>query len=416
MKIILFIIDCWRADRLDYGLKRGNTPHITRLARKGVVFPMTVTGADSTDPSIASIMTSSYSPVHGLTRNALQLNTDIPTLAHILKDNSYRTVAAVSVEHLSSYFGFGRGFKTYYNNSTFDAIYHRAIGAKIFGFPVSALLGFIRKRIPTLVSHWRNGAATNRVILPWLTTHGNDDFFTWIHYFDLHSCHTVEEYNSKLAFVDTRIGEIVRLLEKLRLLQDTLIIMTGDHGESFGEHGQYGHGNSTLFDQDIVVPLIFHSPASLSHRVLNNQVRTIDIGPTILDFCGLSIPGAWQGESLLPFIRGERAPEHLPALCYSSHFSPLSFAHSHTPSWEIKAKCLRANKWKFIRVKGEPDKLFNLEMDPLESKNEASEEPEELRKIKALFFDLEGFGQVSRTEEEDDKVVIEMLKSLGYME
>ena len=419
MKIIFFIIDCWRADRLDYGDKRGNTPHITRLARQGVVFPITVTAADSTDPSIASIMTSSYPPIHGVTRNALQLDTNIPTLAQVLNNNGYHNMAAVSVEHLSSHFGFDKGFQTYYNNSPMDAIYHWIIGVKIFGFPLSAPLGFIQQRIPALRSrsHWRNGAATNRAILPWLSTHDNKDFFAWVHYFDLHFCSTAEEYDSKLTFVDAQVGEILKLLEKLQLLKDTLIVITGDHGESFGEHGQYGHGNATLFDEDILVPLIFHYPAFFSHKVLTDQVRTIDIAPTILDFCGLPIPADWQGESLLPFIRGEdRASRYLPALCYSSHFSPLSFAHSRTPRWEIKAKALRTNRWKFVRIKGEKDRLFDLETDSSESKNVAGSKIGELQRIKALFFDLEGFGQVSRSKKEDDKVIIEMLKSLGYME
>lgn len=416
MRSILFTIDCWRSDRLYYKQEVTNTPNITCLAQDGVVFEKAVSAADSTDPSHASIMTSCYPPVHGLTRNGLRLSNHIPVLAEVLRENGCETMGAIGVEHLSSHFGFNRGFKTYYNNSRLDFIYYSSMRLGLFGIPLSVLFDRVRRYIPRLSTHCRSAEATNRKVLPWLEQNCVGDFFVWVHYFDAHSYKRKEDYDKSIQGIDTQLGRIIGLLERRKLLDDTLIILTGDHGQLLGEHGLRGHGSSSCLDGEILVPLVFCCRKQFSHKILTNQVRTIDIAPTILEIYGLPKPGIWQGQSLVPFIGGKRESQDLPALSYSSYIPPLTRAHASTKHWELNAKSLRTGRHKLVRTKNEKDKLFDLRADPLETSNIVDTQVDELQEMKALFFDLEGLGSGVPQNTEENAAVLNMLKALGYVD
>ncbi len=415
MKAILITIDCWRSDRLEWEDANGLvTPQLDRLKRAGGLFPNTVTAADSTDPSHASILTSTHPPVHGVTQNGVPLGSTPPTLSEVLSQAGFRTMGAVSVEHLSSYFGFARGFQDYSNSSRFDALFHRAINVHLFGFPLSRALAYVRAHFPCLNTHWRPAQATNAHVLPWLQRHADRDFFVWIHYFDPHNYESEEGYNAQLRTVDKEIGRIIALLEKKHILEDTLLVITGDHGESFGEHGYHGHANAALYDEEIIVPLLLHWPASFGAQVLTNQVRTIDIAPTILACADLIPPPTWQGVNLIPFIDGSRAPTDLPASCYSNPVRLLATSDQRSEDRRMEAKCLRVDGWKLYRAREKEDRLFNLKVDPQEMNNLATEKSEKLRDMKAAFFDLETPGQAAHAN--DDELITDLLRDLGYID
>ncbi len=402
MNLIWVDIDCLRADKVGcYGARTDLTPRLDRLAAEGVVFTQAITAADTTGPSHASILTSSYPPVHRFTRNAIRFPLGGgPRLAQVLQQAGVATAAAVGVEHLSTFFRFGEGFDAYFNSHWFDLFFHYATLIRLPGFRLSSLIDRVRRRFPRLDTHSCSGDLVNRRILRWIRRNARRDFFVWVHYFDLHYPYEGEAgYERRVTFVDGLVGQLVDQVVSLGLGERTVWIVSSDHGEAFGEHGHYRHKNAGLYDETIRVPLLMSGgPLPRGQRV-GAQVRTIDLAPTILDLFHLSVPPQYQGGSLLPWIRGERA-DHLPALSYGY------------PT-DRGSKCLRTGEWKYICHRDGRDELYCLVEDPAERHNRISDEAVRVRDLKSLFFDLENHPAVE--EEVEDEVIRHMLEGLGYL-
>ena len=413
--IILITIDCWRSDRITHAQDVGcSMPTLERLRKESTLFPVTVTAADSTDPSHASILTSTYPPVHGLMQNGVPLGSAIPTIAEVFSAADYRTMAAVGVEHLSSHFGFSRGFEDYFNSSRWDGLFHRSSRASLFGFPVRRVLGWIRSRFPRLNTHCRDAVGTTECVLPWIQRHAIENFLIWIHYFDSHNYQSESEYNAKLRIVDQQIGRIVQMVEEQKIFDDTLIAITGDHGEAFGEHGYHRHSNAALYDEEIVVPLLICCPGFPTAKEIPTQVRTIDVAPTLAELATLDIPPSWQGESLVPLVQGQGSLEDRPALCYSNPVRLLSTARETTRDGYVKAKCLRDSGWKFCHINHGEDRLTNIKEDPRETLNLHDGEVEQVKEMKARFFDLEAITLTPGPD--DNKPLHDLLRDLGYLD
>ncbi len=409
--VVLFTLDCVRQDRLGcYGHAGGLTPNIDWVADKGVKFTQAITAATFTDPSHASLLTSTWPTVHGVYWNAVRLKRDGPkTLAEVLLASGYETVAAVSVEHLSSFFGLNRGFKTYYNSSSFDALFHYSTRYKIGKWKLSHFLNWSRALLKLFRTHWRIGEKTNHDVLKWLMRNRGKRFFMWIHYFDAHSYRGKSDphydprpaYEAKVKYVDERIGEVQNLIREY-LACDTLFVIVSDHGESLAEEaydGRSGHGRS-LSDREVVVPLVIGPLPEVAGVTVTAQVRTIDIAPTILDILGLPASDQWQGVSLWPYIRGEQ-DEKLHAYCISD------------PNRE-NARCIRTESWKLIQS-GEITRLHDLRTDPMETYDLSDGEPEILTELLGLLSEWEEGKQTDYAIEEEE-MIIDMLRGLGYID
>jgi arylsulfatase A-like enzyme len=302
--IVLFTTDTLRADHLEcYGYKKVETPQINRLAQEGVLFENVVCQTPLTLPSHSSIFTGTYPLFHGVRDNGgFYLDEKHVTLAECLKKDGFLTGAFVAAFVLDSRWGLDQGFDYCYDN--FDLTKYKTIS-----------LDAVQRRGNEVLEEARR----------WLGENSQKRFFAWIHLYDPHTPYDPPEpfksryragpyslYDGEIAYVDQLIGDFRGFLEEKGLLQSTLIVFTGDHGESLGEHKESAHG-FFVYDAVIRVPLIlrFPGPKGPRGKVIKPQVHSVDLMPTILDLVGEDVPSAVQGKSLLPLIRtkekGDRA-------------------------------------------------------------------------------------------------------------
>ncbi len=274
LNIILFTIDTLRADHLEcYGYDKVKTPQINRLANEGILFEYNIAQAPLTLPSHSSILTGTYPLHHGIRDNGgFYLDESQLTLAESLKSKGYATGAFVAAFVLDSRWGLDQGFDYYYDN--FDLTKYKKV---------------------SLDSVQRRGDEVLAEVYKWVENQAQQKFFAWIHLYDPHTPYDPTEpykteyggrqfglYDGEIAYVDQLIGEFRVFMEEKNLFEKTLIIFTGDHGESLGEHKESAHG-FFIYDSAIRVPLIIRFPeGKYAGHVVSNQVKSIDIMPTIL--------------------------------------------------------------------------------------------------------------------------------------
>jgi len=309
--VLLVTFDTTRADHLScYGYVRRTSPTIDSLAAHGVLFENAYTVEPLTGPSHITMMTSLYPQQHGATINGMHMSTHPRPvlLAQIFHHLGYKTAAFISAWTLKkSITGLGRGFNVYNENFT----YHYK-----------------------LVNSARRGDEMGADSRRWLEKHGHSHFFLWVHYFDPHHPYDlhpkfanlphikdakifpvsatvdadraakIRAYDSEIAFDDNDLAKTLKLLDNLGVRDNTLIVLVGDHGESLGEHGVWGHGYK-IYQEDVHIPMIYSYPKEIpqGERIKAN-VSTVDILPTILSYVGLDfkVPGQ-SGYSLEPMIQ-----------------------------------------------------------------------------------------------------------------
>lgn len=401
MNIILFTIDTLRADHLPcYGYKNVNTPHIDLLAKQGVLFEHTIAQTPLTLPSHSSILTGTYPLFHGVRDNGgFYLDEEHITLAEAMKNGGFETGAFVAAFVLDSRWGLDQGFDYYYDN--FDLTKYKKV---------------------SLDSVQRRGDEVLAEAYKWLEENSENKFFAWIHLYDPHTPYDPPEpyktqysgrpyrlYDGEIAYVDQLIGEFRDFMEENGLSRDTLIIFTADHGESLGEHKESAHG-FFIYDSAIRVPLIIRFPQNkLAGSVIQNQVRSIDIMPTLLHLAGSKIPQSVQGQSLLSLIIGKEKENELHA--YSETYWP-----NYHYGWS-ELKSLRKDRFKFIDAP-RPE-LYDILVDPGEVNNlvnkRASLGQEMKRELDSLIesFSAAGIEELQPKKLDNDSLV--KLQALGYI-
>jgi arylsulfatase A-like enzyme/tetratricopeptide (TPR) repeat protein len=287
--VLLITLDTTRADHLPaYGYKGVSTPGLDRLAADSVIFDDAIAHAPLTLPSHTSLLTGQLPIAHGVRDNeGYFVDPKIPTLAEILKAKGYATSAFVSAFVLDSQWGLARGFDTYFDEFNQFQEVNRDL---------------VQRRAE------ETGAAAER----WLTTAGGKPFFCWIHFYDPHdpydppepfaSRYAANRYDGEIAYMDSAIDRLLAKITELKLDDRTLVVVTGDHGEGLGEHGESTHG-MFLYRTTLHVPLLIRIPGGASRHVAD-VVRHVDVAPTILDLLGLPVAPSMQGASLLPVIAG----------------------------------------------------------------------------------------------------------------
>jgi arylsulfatase A-like enzyme/Tfp pilus assembly protein PilF len=401
MNIIVFTIDTLRADHLEcYGYDQVKTPNINRLAEEGILFKYAITQAPLTLPSHSSIFTGTFPLYHGVRDNgSFYLDENQITLAEVLKDKGYATAAFVAAFVLDSRWGLQQGFDHYYDN--FDLTKYKTV---------------------SLDAVQRRGDEVLTEAYKWIGENQEQKFFGWIHLYDPHTPYDPPEpyksqysgkrfglYDGEIAYVDQLIGEFRKFLEERKLLDKTLVVFTGDHGESLGEHKESAHG-FFIYDAAVRVPLIIRFPGNkLSNTVLDNQVRSIDIMPTILHLVNTEVPDCVQGKSLLSLMLNKEAEDKLQA--YSETYWPR-----YHYGWS-ELKSLRQDQYKFIDAP-KPE-LYDVRDDPGELNNiideKASLAHEMKRKLDTLIKEhsIKGIDEIGPKRIDDDSLV--KLQALGYI-
>lgn len=283
--LVLITLDTTRADHLgSYGYSKAETPHLDRLAREGIRFADAVSPAPMTLVSHTSILTGLDPDHHGVRNNGqFRLDPSRVTLAETLAPHGYQTAAFVSSFVLDARYGLAQGFQEYDD--------------RVEPFPAQPFSGLGERPAK---------AVTDSALL-WLEKRSRSQpFFLWVHYYDPHSEYKPPEefarrfpgdpYDGEIAYMDSQIG---RLLTALQEAGKLLVIVAGDHGESFGEHNEYAHSR-LIYETTQHVPLILWSPQLIHEsRVVDDAVvGLVDIFPTVVDLLGIEDSGKVDGRSL----------------------------------------------------------------------------------------------------------------------
>jgi arylsulfatase A-like enzyme/Flp pilus assembly protein TadD len=264
------------------------TPRIEGLGGKGVVFERAFAHNPLTLPSHVNILLGTTPLYHGVSENSKSVvSEELLTLAEHLKGEGYATGAFVGAFPLDSRFGLGQGFDVYDDN-----------------YPSRPSLEFTYAE--------RRAEKVIDASLGWLKGRGGK-WFCWVHLWDPHAPYAPPEpfltefkadpYSGEVAYVDREVGRLLDYIEKEGLGGRTLIILTGDHGESLGEHGELTH-SYFAYNSTIWVPLIIVGPRVKAGRV-KDYVSHVDLFPTVCEFLGVERPSYLQGRSLVPLLKGK---------------------------------------------------------------------------------------------------------------
>jgi arylsulfatase A-like enzyme len=432
VNLILMSVDTLRPDHLGcYGYARDTSPSIDRLAREGALFRNAVSQSPWTLPSHASMFTSLYSREHGVVRDDRSLAPRFDTLAEYVKDRGYRTAAFTGGGYMHRRFGLSQGFEVY------EDTYADSTGTYQ----------------PFLDVHW---SAFRGMMLDWLEKNSGEPFFLFIHSYDVHKpynpparfvipwypeCrgeiisftghdilvvkeenrqaeripvasltpsqrdHVISHYDGEIRQLDEEIGILLRELERLGVLDETIVVLTSDHGEQFLEHGGLGHRN-TLFEEEMKVPLIVRIPSMImAGTAVDEPVGLIDLMPSLLELLGVT-HGKLHGRSFLPLLVGHGKNGEI-------------FAEYE----EAGLSMVRKGNHKLIAAAGgRPLFLFDLALDPAEQENLRDRDFGKTHELSALLEErLASFGKAEKVEEApeapgENEYLRDQLKALGYIE
>jgi len=391
VNVLLITLDTTRADRLGcYGYDRAGTPTLDALAEAGVRFANAHAQVPLTLPSHAGMLTGTYSRSNGIQVNGgARLGNEIPVLAERLRDDGYRTAAFVSSYVLDATFGLDRGFDLYDDR-----------------------MGNAEPNVRFQSERTANGVVD--AALGWLDTESDQPFFAWVHFYDPHTPFAPPEeyrarfddpYDGEIAFVDDQLRRLIDWLDRRNLRENTLIVVAGDHGESFDDHDEPEHG-LYVYDTTIRVPLIVSWPSYVSAgHVASGIVQLIDLYPTILELSEAEEQPGIQGVSLAPMLRGESDTTRI---AYGeSRYGQVGFG------W-APLRYLARGRFKYIQA---PDpELYDRQNDPGELENLIERNPDEARDLRARLLKLERQWAPFTAEAIDlDSDALQKLRSLGYV-
>jgi arylsulfatase A-like enzyme/Tfp pilus assembly protein PilF len=395
--VLLITIDTLRADHVgSYGYAAAQTPTLDALARRGVRFERAITVAPLTLPAHSSLMTGTFPGFHGVRDNGgFYLGDDQTTLATVLRAHGYRTGGFVSAFVLDHRWGIGQGFDRYFDD--FD-------------------LGKYRVDVG-LDAVQRPGSEVVSKTIEWIDQDPGRPFLAWAHLYEPHAPYEPPEpirarfpptmigaYDGEIATADVQVGRLIDHLAAAGRLDNTLVIVLGDHGESLGEHGEEQHG-FFIYDADIRIPLIVAGPGAPA-RVVTDTVRIVDVMPTVLQWLGFEIPKAVQGRSLLPLTRGE--PLELAAV--SETWYPR-----HHYGWS-ELTSIRDGRYHLIEAPRR--ELYDTQADPGELHDIATASPARAdaleRALRALVAQTLA-AHAPAAPRPVDPDVEERLRSLGYV-
>ncbi len=280
--ILLITIDTLRADRVGYisGEENSKTPNIDSIAKNGTVFNRAYTTVPLTLPSHSAIFTGLHPLQLGLHQNVpVTLSPEIPTFTTILKKNGYQTIAAISAEVLSSKTGINQGFDKY--NDPYRIYGSNKKGGRIAEKTISAAIDLLKE------------------------SDKNKPVFLWVHLYDPHDPYTPPKefrredeslYDGEVRYADHWVGKLVKSWKEFCGNNNNMVIVTSDHGEGLGEHGEKFHGHF-LFDTTLHVPLII-SGTKIKPEIRNDIACLYDIFPTVLNYCGVKNPAKIESPAI----------------------------------------------------------------------------------------------------------------------
>lgn len=394
INVVLVTLDTTRADRLGcYGFKDVATPNIDRLASEGVLFEQATASVPLTLPSHATMLTGFNPPKHTVHDNGgFFLAEERVTLAERLKSAGFQTGAFVGAWVLDSKWGLAQGFDDY--DDKFDLSKFRVVS-----------LGTVQ----------RDGNEVMDQALAWMSSaEGKGRFFAWIHLYDPHTPYDPPEpyatrykgqpYVGEIAKTDAIVGRLVDHLQTRSLLDRTLLVLTADHGESLGEHGESTH-SFFIYDATTHVPLIIRTPWGWTGRT-KVQAAGTDVFPTILDLVGEPSPDPVDGRSLVRALIDREAD--LRHVAYSETYYPRFHYGWH------ELRSVRDGRYKFIDAPS--PELYDLTRDPGERSNIYKANSRRGEEMRSQLQALAGSPASAAPEKQQlDPETLQRLAALGYV-
>jgi arylsulfatase A-like enzyme len=443
--VVLVTVDTLRADHLGaYGYRAPTSPYLDALARESTLFESAITTCPATAPALASLLTGLHRAAHGVRRNGSQLPPTVRVLAEILKEHGFHT-AAVVANPIVDHKGFERGFDTFTMA------------------PSPPALGLAQYNGETVLPEVER--VLDRLTPP---------FFVWVHFMDPHGPYfppadyralfdatsyrwpgeeplplsetnyglgTIPRYqqvgmerepagyraryDAEVRYTDDHLRRLVGLLQTRGLWQQSLFVLTADHGESLGEHDYYFQHGWFLYDDALRVPLLLRAEGVLpAGQRVAQTVSLIDIAPTVLNLLGLPPPEAMEGRSLLALIRG-REKDHRPVFAESEYGNRLVALRLDDEKYIFTPRPLpsaqnapRRDAWKAAWPTAAGRELYDLATDPGETANLATRRRQHLhdlaRRVRAWRR-----SQAARALSDLSPLtpeIIRQLRALGYVD
>ncbi len=402
--LILISLDTWRGDHFDRDVSGGPvTPQLAELAKSGVVFDQAITTYPSTSASHMSLFTGLYPITHQVRFANDVIGGSIPTLAEMLAAAGYQTGAVTENAMLLAETGFAFGFDSYFENK---------------GLGIWSTDGQIDSTL-----------ARGRA---WLEQHAGERFFLFLHTYQVHTPYEPPEeyvfgptpdelasatepgwvtklrhqYAGEVRYSDVVLAEFLRELDETGLLDESIVVLTSDHGEEFAEHGEVGHSKS-VYDEVLRVPLLVWAPGLVRSGVrVPSMVSLVDVVPTVLDLLEVAAPSNLQGQSLRAALEGGPAPIGEPRFAEGPNT-----AH---PGRRLIAVRTGTHKWIAPEETSTPTEIYALDVDPGETRNiDDAELREAGRRHLEAYTALAGGASPKR---ELDARTTEKLRALGYVE
>ena len=434
--IVLVSIDTLRADRLSsYGNAQPTSPALDRIAAQSIVFDQAFSQSPKTATSHMSLFTSLYPAAHGvrnLNESRQALPKGIPTLASLLAQAGYRTVAITSGGNVHGGLGFSRGFERYEEMREEEIEGGAEVILQLPETPrkrcwattpqsrCSSSCTPTRRTIPTspppaivTCSRIRRTPGASSVTIPaWSPTcverriRGRPLSRAFWARVDAHDPadrqHLLDLYDASIRYVDDQLGALVARLERLKPPGGFILVVLSDHGEEFQDHGAWQH--NTVYQEIVRVPLVMRFPArdGVAPRRVASPVRLIDVMPTLLERVGIPPPRVMDGSSLLPLLRGKLAPRPV----FSQWNGLVGF---------------REGRWKLVRKGVLKSELYDLQTDAGEQHDVWASHRALGEALSAEARRIVSAGEAfhatttAAPAAEPDPELLEQLKALGYL-
>jgi len=412
------------------------------------VFSEAIANGSATASSFPSILTSTLPLMYG---GYGYLNEGRPFIAETLKEVGFNTVGFHSNPHLGAKQNYDSGFQIF-NDSAEGSDSVATIKDRVERRldPDSTIYSLLRRiwhyfTLTTDSSAYAKAPTITQNALNWFddTWDGEEPFFMWLHYMDVHYPFQPPErfleeldidplpkrrvaelngkmqenpeeltkedvddllklYDGEIRFTDHYIGKVLNELEERDILDETIVVITADHGEAFGEHGRFGH-HPYLYDELLRVPLIVHAPG-LESRTVDQQVSLLDLGPTLYDLLDIETPDAVQGTSFAPLLRDEEMEEEV-AIATGKSGGTLA---------------CRTSEWKcFWKVEEDKIELYDLQSDPDELEDVSTNYPDvvsEFQEVMQLYLDEAEEADIDLPDIKESAEVEQRLRDLGYVD
>jgi arylsulfatase A-like enzyme len=433
--VLLVSIDTLRPDHLgSYGYPRATSPTLDGLATEGARFTTVLSPTSWTLPAHVTLLTALPPEVHGVVEDGLRLDEGVVTLAEVLRARGYATAGFVSGPYLDAGYGFARGFDHYDDYSAVR--FSRPAVHQAHSSP----------RLLAIVSAWLDA---------WDATSPRRPFFAFVHMWDVHYdfnppppydtmfdpgytghvtgddfefgtavhagmdardlAHVIALYDGEIAHTDAWVGRILDTLRRRHVLDETIVVVTSDHGEEFFEHGKKGHRNA-LYDESVRVPLFVRFPARIpAGTVVDRQVRLLDVAPTILALSDTPLPPPFglaqtrapdAGTSLVPWL--SPTPPAAPPVPAFASLEP-----------QAQAAIRHDNQKLILNPLATPQQqLFDLTTDPKEQTDKAGSDPTSVHSLHTALTTWQDTARLAAKQTQEahmDEEHKAALRALGYL-